>query len=116
MSKIIKVGIAVAAMSVSGLAVAGGCCGNSTIQQYNAYGPGQHMDQYGNNVSIVPKHGGGGGASNTFNRIERPNAYGPGTGMDQYGRPVTVERTYGRQNQNNNSNGRSTSSNWLWAN
>jgi hypothetical protein len=28
-----------------------GGTGKSRVQQHNAYGPGQHMDQYGQNVS-----------------------------------------------------------------
>ena len=71
-----------------------GGTGNSRIQQHNAYGPGQHMDQYGQNVTIQPRYGSGAG-SNTFNRIERHNAYGPDIHMDQYGRPATVQPQYG---------------------
>ena len=66
--------------------------GNSRITKKNAYGHGNHIDQYGRNVTIQPMHGNTG--SNTFNQIQKQDAYGPGIHMDQYGRAVTVRPKY----------------------
>jgi hypothetical protein len=89
MNKIIKAGVAVTMLSVSGMALAGGCCENSTIQQYDAYGLGVHSDQYGQPVTVQPKHGYSG--YNPLNRIQERDAYGPNIHMDSYGRPATVQ-------------------------
>lgn len=111
MNKLAAVIIAGSVMLVSGLAMAGGCCGNSTIQQFDAYGPGQHMDQYGHNVAVQPMRGNS--SLNTFNRIEQHNAYGPGIHMDQYGRAVTVEPQYGRTRSSISPMGNKIR-NWFW--
>ena len=51
----------------------------------NAYGPGVHMNQYGQPVQVAPAFGGHQviGPQNIT-----PNAYGPGVHMNQYGQPV----------------------------
>lgn len=54
----------------------------------NAYGPGVHMNQYGQAVTLTPESGGVQGEHLEIN----PNAYGPGIHMDQYGRPVREKR------------------------
>ncbi|WP_159918359.1 hypothetical protein [Pantoea sp. 18069] len=54
----------------------------------NAFGPGVHMNQYGQAVTLQAP----GGAQGEMLQI-KPNAYGPGVHMDQYGRPVR-ERPY----------------------
>lgn len=54
----------------------------------NAFGPGVHMNQYGQAVTLQAP----GGAPGELLQI-KPNAYGPGVHMDQYGRPVK-ERPY----------------------
>ena len=94
MNKIVTAVIAGSAIIFSGTAMGSGCCdfGNSSIQKQNAYGPGNHMDQYGRNVTIQPMHNNTG--SNTFNQIQKQDAYGPGIHMDQYGRAVTVKPKY----------------------
>lgn len=52
--------------------------------QIDAYGPGIHMNRYGQPVRLRPDFGGVEGE-----RLQiQPNAYGPGVHMDQYGRPV----------------------------
>jgi hypothetical protein len=50
----------------------------------NAYGPGIHMNQYGQPVQLKPDFGGVYGEQLRIT----PNAYGLGVHMDQYGRPV----------------------------
>lgn len=50
----------------------------------DAYGPGVHMNQYGQAVVLQPQGGGTPGERLTIT----PNAYGPGVHMDQYGRMV----------------------------
>jgi len=50
----------------------------------DAYGPGVHMNQYGQPVKLRPDFGGVPGETLKI----QPNAYGPGVHMDQYGRPV----------------------------
>jgi hypothetical protein len=57
--------------------------GGSSLQM-DAYGPGVHMNQYGQPVRLRPDFG---GVSGEYLQI-KPNAYGPGVHMDQYGRPV----------------------------
>ncbi len=57
---------------------------HSTGLRANAYGPGIHMNQYGQPVTLKPDWGGVPGEQL---RIKQ-NAYGPGVHMDQYGRPV----------------------------
>ena len=91
MNKILAAAIASLAILISGGAMAMDCCNmnDSRIQKQNAYGPGNHMDQYGRNVTIQPMHKNTG--SNTFNQIQKQDAYGPGVHMDQYGRAVTVQ-------------------------
>ncbi len=91
MNKMLTGVIAGSAIIVSGAAMGSGCCdsNNSQIQKQNAYSPGNHMDQYGRNVTIQPMHNNTG--SNTFNQIQKQDAYGPGVHMDQYGRAVTVQ-------------------------
>lgn len=54
----------------------------------NAYGPGIHMNQYGQAITLRPQ---GGGVPGEHLKI-KPNAYGPGIHMDQYGRPVREKR------------------------
>jgi hypothetical protein len=67
-----------------------GCITSSYTQQEspwlvpNAYGPGVHMNQYGEPVNLIPAWGGVPGETLQI----KPNAYGPGVHMDQYGRPV----------------------------
>lgn len=60
---------------------------NSGLQP-NAYGPGVHMNQYGQAVTLQAP----GGSPGEPLQIKQ-NAYGPGVHMDQYGRPVK-ERLY----------------------
>ena len=51
----------------------------------NAYGPGVHMNQYGQPVQVAPAFGG----HQVIGRQNiTPNAYGPGIHMNQYGQPV----------------------------
>ena len=52
--------------------------------QIDAYGPGIHMNRYGQPVTLRPDFGGVPGEHLQI----QPDAYGPGIHMDQYGRPV----------------------------
>lgn len=52
--------------------------------QLNAYGPGIHMNQYGQAVTLKPDFG---GVPGEYLKITE-DAYGLGVHMDQYGRPV----------------------------
>lgn len=52
--------------------------------QLNTYGPGIHMNQYGQAITLRPDYG---GVTGEYLKITQ-NAYGPGVHMDQYGRPV----------------------------
>lgn len=68
---------------------AGGSSNTNTITP-NAYGPGTHMNQYGQPVKLQPSTPDSyGNYGDSF--IKSPNAYGPGIHMDQYGRPVTIQ-------------------------
>ncbi len=57
---------------------------SSTSLTPNAYGPGIHMNQYGQPVTLRPDFGGVPGEQLQI----KENAYGLGVHMDQYGRPV----------------------------
>jgi len=57
---------------------------NSNGLKVNAYGPGIHMNQYGQAVTLKPDYG---GVPGQYLKIKE-NAYGLGVHMDQYGRPV----------------------------
>jgi hypothetical protein len=50
----------------------------------NAYGPGVHMNEYGQPVQLKPDWGHIPGEQLKI----APDVYGPGVHMDQYGRPV----------------------------
>lgn len=68
---------------------AGGSSYTNTITP-NAYGPGTHMNQYGQPVKLQPSTPDSyGNYADSY--IKTPNAYGPGIHMDQYGRPVTTQ-------------------------
>jgi hypothetical protein len=54
----------------------------------DAYGPGVHMNRYGQPVQLKPDFG---GVPGEMLKI-KPDAYGPGIHMDQYGRPVRETR------------------------
>lgn len=58
-------------------------------QAPNAPGPGVHLNQYGQPVTLQVQNGGIPGEPLQI----KPNAYGPGVHMDQYGRQVR-ERPY----------------------
>lgn len=54
----------------------------------DAYGPGTHMNQFGQPVTVQPMYDNQPYIPNSV--IQTPNAYGPGIHMDQYGRPVQL--------------------------
>ena len=60
-------------------AMSGGT-GQPIIHEYDAYGPGMHMDQYGGVIKTQPGL-----------RFEQ-DAYGPDVHMDQYGRAIKFNK------------------------
>jgi len=56
----------------------------SSDLKIDVYGPGIHMNQYGQPVTVCPDWGGIPGEQLKI----RQDAYGPGVHMDQYGRPT----------------------------
>lgn len=68
---------------------AGGASYTNTITP-EAYGPGTHMNQYGQPIKLNPSdYSTYGYYGDSY--IKTPNAYGPGIHMDQYGRPVSIQ-------------------------